>query len=171
MTDMIDRLAVRGIEVFGHHGVFEHERRDGQTFVIDLELGVDTRAAAASDDLVDTVDYGSLVADVATAVGNDPVDLIETVAQRVADLCLGRDGVHWVEVTVHKPQAPIENPFADVVLTIRRDQASHQASRQTSRQASRQASRQTSQQTSTPTTSEQTDHQPASGPTTERRRA
>ena len=64
----LDRLAVVGIEAVGHHGVFEFERRDGQVFRADLVLGVDTRGAAASDDLQDTVDYGTLVAAVKRAI-------------------------------------------------------------------------------------------------------
>ena len=110
----------RGIECFGHHGVFDFERREGQTFVIDLTLGIDTAPAAASDDLRDTVDYGSLVASVQAAVETDPVDLIETLAQRIAGVCLLDDRVQWVRVTVHKPDAPIEATFADVALTITR---------------------------------------------------
>ena len=117
---MSDELAVLGIECFGHHGVFDFERRDGQIFVIDLVLGLDTRPAAASDDLHDTVDYGSLVAHVKAAVESDPVDLIETVAQRISDVCLLDDRVEWARVTVHKPGAPIEAVFADVTLTITR---------------------------------------------------
>jgi dihydroneopterin aldolase len=115
-----DRLRVTGITVRGHHGVLDFERRDGQDFVVDLTLGVDTAVAAASDDLRDTVDYATLVADVETAVAHDPVDLIETLAQRIADVCLGRELVAWVEVTVHKPQAPIQTTFSDVALTINR---------------------------------------------------
>jgi len=115
-----DELTVRGIECFGHHGVFDFERRQGQTFVIDLTLGIDTAPAAASDDLRDTVDYGSLVASVQAAVETDPVDLIETLAQRIAGVCLLDDRVQWVRVTVHKPDAPIEATFADVALTITR---------------------------------------------------
>lgn len=117
---MTDELAVLGIECFGHHGVFEFERREGQTFVIDLALGIDTTSAAASDDLRDTVDYGSLVTSVITAVENDPVDLIESLAQRIADVCLLDERVHWTRVTVHKPEAPIEATFTDVALTITR---------------------------------------------------
>ena len=109
-----------GIECFAHHGVFEHEKREGQVFLIDLVLGVDTRAAAASDDLHDTVDYGSLVAHVKAAVESDPVDLIETLAQRISDVCLLDDRVEWARVTVHKPGAPIDANFADVKLTITR---------------------------------------------------
>lgn len=115
-----DELSVLGIECYGHHGVFEHEKRDGQVFVIDLTLGVNTRPAAASDDLRDTVDYGSLVAQVTAAVTRDPVDLIETLAERVAGVCLLDSRVEWARVTVHKPDAPIEARFSDVTLTITR---------------------------------------------------
>jgi dihydroneopterin aldolase len=120
---MTDQLAVRGIAIHGHHGVFDFERREGQTFVIDLLLGVDTRTAATSDELDDTVDYGALVEAVKLAVEQDPVDLIETLAQRIADVCLGAGQVEWVEVTVHKPHAPIAATFDDVALTIRRSRS------------------------------------------------
>ncbi len=116
-----DELAVLGLECFGHHGVFEHERRDGQRFVLDLVLGLDTTSAAASDDLRHTVDYGSLVASVRAAVETDPVDLIETLAQRIAGVCLSDTRVEWVRVTVHKPQAPLDATFSDVALTITRE--------------------------------------------------
>ncbi|MDP9820877.1 dihydroneopterin aldolase [Nocardioides massiliensis] len=115
-----DRLAVRGIECFGHHGVFDFERADGQRFVIDLVLGLDTSAAAASDDLQDTVDYGSLVDEVRRGVESDPVDLIETLAERLARTCLADPRVDWCEVTVHKPDAPLRGRVADVALTITR---------------------------------------------------
>ena len=115
-----DELAVVGIECWGHHGVFDHEKRDGQTFVVDLTLGIDTAPAAGTDDLRDTVDYGSLVASVKTAVENDPVDLIESLAQRIADVCLLDARVEWARVTVHKPDAPIDATFTDVALTITR---------------------------------------------------
>ena len=118
-----DELSVTGIECFAHHGVFEHERREGQTFVIDLTLGVDTGPAAASDDLRDTIDYGSLVAQVKAAVESDPVDLIESLAERISGVCLLDDRVEWARVTVHKPDAPIEATFADVTLTITRPTA------------------------------------------------
>ena len=116
----MDELAVVGIDCFGHHGVFEAERREGQPFVIDLKLGVDTRLAARTDDLRDTVDYGSLTQEVKAAVERDPVDLVETLAQRISDLCLSKDGVTSVTVTVHKPQAPVGVQVADVALTVTR---------------------------------------------------
>ncbi len=117
---MTDILRITGIECQGHHGVFEFERREGQPFVIDLELGLDTRPAAASDDLVDTVDYGALVQAVKRAVETDPVDLIETLADRLAKVCCLDGRVEWARVTVHKPDAPIDATFDDVALTITR---------------------------------------------------
>ena len=121
---MTDQLSVTGIECYGHHGVFDHEKRDGQTFVVDLTLGIETAPAAATDDLRDTVDYGSLVAAVKHAVEVDPVDLIETLAQRLADVCLRDVRVEWARITVHKPDAPIEATFGDVTLTITRERPS-----------------------------------------------
>jgi len=115
---MTDELTIAGIECFGHHGVFDFERRDGQVFVIDLTLGLDTSPAARSDDLQDTVDYGSLVDAVKAAVERDPVDLIETLAARIAALSVSQDRVQWARVTVHKPDAPIDATFSDVALTI-----------------------------------------------------
>lgn len=117
---MSDELAILGLECWGHHGVFEHERRDGQRFVVDLVLGLSTRPAAVSDDLSRAVDYGSLAVAVKKAVEQDPVNLIETLAQRIADVGLADDRVDWVRVTVHKPDAPVEAAFADVALTIQR---------------------------------------------------
>ncbi len=121
MTDeLTDELSVTGIECFAHHGVFDFERREGQTFVVDLVLGLDTRAAAASDALEDTVNYGTLVTDVKAAVERDPVDLIESVVQRIADVCLLDSRVEWARVTLHKPDAPIDATYSDVALTITR---------------------------------------------------
>lgn len=115
-----DRLALRGIRAVGHHGVFEHERREGQEFVVDAVLGVDTREAGRDDDLSRTVDYGRLSQQLVHVIVGDRVDLIETLAQRLADVCLAHPLVQWVELTVHKPHAPIEVPFDDVTLTIHR---------------------------------------------------
>jgi dihydroneopterin aldolase len=117
---MTDELSVTGVECFAHHGVFDFERREGQVFVVDLVLGIDTRPAAASDDLAQTVNYGTLVDDVKAAVERDPVDLIETVAQRIADVCLLDSRVEWARVTLHKPDAPIDATYSDVALTITR---------------------------------------------------
>ncbi|MEO8094302.1 MAG: dihydroneopterin aldolase [Pseudolysinimonas sp.] len=120
---MSDELRLTGLRAFGHHGVFEHERENGQPFVIDVVVHVEARDAAASDDIDDTVHYGVLAERIVAAVESDPVDLIETVAERVADIVLEHERVTLAEVTVHKPEAPITVPFADVSITIRRGRA------------------------------------------------
>lgn len=117
---MSDRIEIVGLRARGHHGVLEHERRHGQDFVIDVALDVDTGAAAASDDLRETVDYGSLAESIASVVTGDPVDLIETLAQRIADVCLNDRRVRAVDVAVHKPNAPVTVPVEDVVVRIHR---------------------------------------------------
>jgi 7,8-dihydroneopterin aldolase/epimerase/oxygenase len=116
----LDRIRVTGIEVFAHHGVLPHERELGQRFVVDLELELDLAPAAASDDVRDTVHYGELAADVAALVAGEPVDLIETVAERVALRCLADERVVAAEVTVHKPAAPLPVVAAEVAVTVRR---------------------------------------------------
>ena len=118
LPDDLDRVAVLGIAGTGHHGVFDHEKRDGQPFVVDVTLAVDTRAAAAADDLARTVNYGEVAAAVLAVIEGPAYDLVETVAQQVADACLAFDGVVAVEVAVHKPEAPVGVPFRDVVVTI-----------------------------------------------------
>lgn len=120
---LLDRVALRGLRARGHHGVFPRERVDGQTFVVDLVLGVDTRPAAETDDLTRTAHYGEVAEEVAAVVRGEPVNLIETLAQRIADACLKHEAVQEVEVTVHKPDAPISVPFEDVAVTIRRGRA------------------------------------------------
>lgn len=115
-----DRITLTGLRVFAHHGVFDFERAEGQEFVIDVTVFVDLAPAASGDELAQTVHYGELANAVVRAVERDPVDLIETVAERVAGVALGFGGVDQVEVTVHKPGAPIEVPFDDVSVTILR---------------------------------------------------
>ena len=119
-----DTVAVRGIRSRGFHGVLPEERRDGQDFVVDVVMSFDTRPAAGSDDLALTVDYAAVSADVVAVVAGDPVDLVETLAARIADAVLAHARVERVEVTVHKPQAPVGVPFDDVVVTISRTQRS-----------------------------------------------
>jgi dihydroneopterin aldolase len=115
-----DRIALTGLRVFGRHGVFEHEKRDGQDFVVDVTVWLDLDAAARSDDLSDTLNYGELAQLVARIVGGEPCDLIETVGGRIADEVMTDQRLHAAEVTVHKPAAPIPLDFADVAVTIRR---------------------------------------------------
>ena len=116
-----DRVTLLGLRVRGHHGVLAHERENGQDFDVDATLEFDTRPAAASDDLRDTVDYGALAERLAAVVSGEPVDLIETLVWRLAEACLLDRRVTAATVTVHKPSAPIPLTFADVSVTIRRE--------------------------------------------------
>lgn len=116
----LDEIVLTGLTVFGRHGVFEHERQDGQEFTIDLRLRLPLARAAASDDVVDTVHYGELAEKVAAVVAGEPVNLIETLAERIADVGLADPRVQHVVVTVHKPHAPIPLNFADVAVTVHR---------------------------------------------------
>ncbi|KWW97552.1 hypothetical protein TH66_18355 [Carbonactinospora thermoautotrophica] len=120
---MTDRVALRGLRGRGYHGVFDRERQEGQTFIVDVVLGMDTRKAAMSDDLADTADYGAIARRVVEVVEGEPVNLIETLAQRIADVCLAEPVVEEVEVTVHKPDAPIPVRFDDVTVTIVRSRS------------------------------------------------
>jgi dihydroneopterin aldolase len=115
-----DRISLSGLRVRGHHGVFDFERRDGQDFVIDVVLELALDKAAASDDVADTVHYGELAGRLAEVVAGEPVNLIETLAERLAAGCLADARVTAATVTVHKPQAPIPLEFADVAVTVRR---------------------------------------------------
>jgi dihydroneopterin aldolase/2-amino-4-hydroxy-6-hydroxymethyldihydropteridine diphosphokinase len=117
----MDQIELRGLRVRGRHGVLPFERRDGQDFLIDAVLSVDTRPAAATDDLALTADYGTLSERLAQIVAGEPVQLIETLAQRLADACLAEPVVQRVRITVHKPDAPISRAFSDVAVTIIRD--------------------------------------------------
>ena len=116
----LDRIDLRGVGGWGFQGVHVVEGENGQRFVVDVSLGLNLSAAAAGDDLGLTVDYGDLAEGVHEVIAAEPLQLIESVAQRVMDLCLGYPPVLWASVTVHKPMAPIQVPFADVSVTIER---------------------------------------------------
>ena len=115
---MDDRIALKGLRVNGFHGVLADERRDGQVFVVDVVLHLDLARSASTDDVADTVHYGELAERLAAVVTGEPVDLIETLADRLASVCLSYDRVERAEVTVHKPSAPIALPFDDVSVTL-----------------------------------------------------
>jgi dihydroneopterin aldolase len=120
---MSDEIVLTGLTVFGRHGVYAHERENGQEFTVDLRLRMSLRDAAASDNVKDTVHYGELAETVAAIVAGEPVNLIETLAERIATAALQDERVNSVVVTVHKPHAPITIDFADVAVTIERFRA------------------------------------------------
>lgn len=123
MTVPRDRISLRGVRAFGHHGVLAEEKRDGQEFVVDVVLHLDLAPAGTSDDLARTVNYAEVGADVVARIEGPSLDLIESLAEQVAGDALARPGVHTVEVTVHKPSAPVGVPFADVTVSVERRRA------------------------------------------------
>ena len=113
-----DRVRLTGLRVLGYHGVLAQERRAGQEFVVDVALALDVRAAAGGDDLAQTVDYAALADRLAAVVGGEPVALLETLAERLAAVCLADPRVRSAEVTVHKPAAPVAQRVDDVSVTV-----------------------------------------------------
>ncbi len=117
---MTDQITLTGLRVRGRHGVYDFERAQGQDFVLDVQLTLDLGPAARSDDVRDTVHYGELADRLVAIVGGEPVNLIETLADRLVAACLADPRVVTATVTVHKPQAPISHEFADVAVTLTR---------------------------------------------------
>lgn len=120
---MSDTLTITGLRLTGYHGVFEQERRDGQVFIVDLEVTLDTTRAAQTDDVAHTLDYSVLLAEVAKRVTGEPVNLIETLAEDIAQIALHHEEAQAVTVTVHKPDAPVGQLVSDIAVTIRRERA------------------------------------------------
>ncbi|WP_084618048.1 2-amino-4-hydroxy-6-hydroxymethyldihydropteridine diphosphokinase [Jonesia quinghaiensis] len=120
--DDVDTIQLTGLQATGYHGVLQSEREEGQTFLADITLFVDISQAGRSDDLTDTVNYALIAEDVVGVLSGEPVNLIETVAERIADRVLAYAQVSGCIVTVHKPQAPISVPFSNVAVTIQRRQ-------------------------------------------------
>ena len=120
VTATPDRITLRGLRAHANHGVYAFERERGQMFRVDAVLELDTVAAAAGDDLASTVNYAELAQQLYAELAGEPVNLLETLAQRLADVCLADPLVDAVEITVHKPQAELGVPFDDVTVAIRR---------------------------------------------------
>jgi 7,8-dihydroneopterin aldolase/epimerase/oxygenase len=117
---MAGTITLTGLRARGYHGVYGFERQQGQEFVVDVTLELDLAPAARSDDVSDTVHYGELAEALVKIVAGEPVNLIETLADRLAGACLADQRVTAATVTVHKPGAPIPHEFADVAVTLRR---------------------------------------------------
>lgn len=116
----MDRITLSGVTAVGHHGVFDFERRDGQPFVVDAVLHLDFAKAAQSDDVSDTAHYGEVAERIRGWITGEPLNLIEALAVRIADDLLSEFRIHAVDITVHKPKAPIEVPFGDVAVSVHR---------------------------------------------------
>jgi dihydroneopterin aldolase/2-amino-4-hydroxy-6-hydroxymethyldihydropteridine diphosphokinase len=117
---MTDRIHLSGVEAFGYHGVLRDEKRDGQPFVVDVVMELDLATAGGSDALDDTVSYAEIAGEVVARIAGPSFDLIERLAEVVADDVLCHRLVDAVTVTVHKPQAPVGHPFSDVAVEVHR---------------------------------------------------
>ncbi|MDN4643773.1 dihydroneopterin aldolase [Arthrobacter sp. PsM3] len=116
----MDQITLSGVTAVGHHGVFDFERRNGQPFVVDAVLHLDFRPAAASDDVLDTAHYGEVAECIRGWITGEPLNLIEALAVRIAEDVLRKFPIDAVDITVHKPKAPIEVEFGDVSVSVRR---------------------------------------------------
>jgi FolB domain-containing protein len=116
-----DTISITGLRLTGYHGVFEHEKTDGQVFIIDLTIELNTQQAGQSDDVSDTLDYSVVVDEVANRVTGQSLDLIETLAADISRIVLRHPEPQAVTVTVHKPDAPVGHPVSDIAVTIRRE--------------------------------------------------
>ena len=116
-----DRITLSGVSAIGHHGVFEREKRDGQPFIVDAVLFTDVRPATDQDELAKTANYAEVAEEIKAMITGSPFDLIETLAERTAQKILAGFAVQAVEITVHKPKAPIKVPFGDVSVTVYRE--------------------------------------------------
>lgn len=123
MAETRDRITLSGVTAIGRHGVFDHERRDGQPFIVDAVLFMDIREAAATDDLTKTANYGMVAETIKELITGEPFALIETLAETLAQRILSEFDLLAVEITVHKPKAPIQVPFGDITITIYRERA------------------------------------------------
>jgi 7,8-dihydroneopterin aldolase/epimerase/oxygenase len=123
VADVPDRITLRGLRAHGRHGVYDFERERGQMFRVDAVLELDTRPAATDDDLGRTVNYAELAQQLYAVLAGEPVNLLETLAQRLADVCLANSLVGAVDITVHKSQAELGVPFDDVTVSIRRQRS------------------------------------------------
>ncbi|NDH65005.1 MAG: dihydroneopterin aldolase [Microbacteriaceae bacterium] len=122
---MIQKIKLTGLRVFGYHGVFDFERQNGQDFYIDCSVWIDGTKAALNDDLAKTVNYADLAKALVENAKSEPVDLLETLAQRLLDMVMNLGGgdatgmIQKAKITVHKPNAPIVYDFADVSVTVK----------------------------------------------------
>ncbi len=123
-AERLDRIEVDGIRAWGHHGVLAQEKQLGQEFIADIVLHVATAPAGRTDALARTVNYAEAAAAVQEELLAGPHDLVETLAERIAQRILTDTGaplVRHIGVTVHKPAAPVGLPVGDVRVRIERD--------------------------------------------------
>ena len=120
MTNRRVIIALKGLGALANHGVYDFERDRNQRFSADIVMWVET--AGTADDIAATVSYADIADEAMAVLTGTAVDLIETLAETIASRVMSHEGVVGTEVTVHKPDAPIDHPFADVSVTVRAGQ-------------------------------------------------
>lgn len=119
----MDSITLKGMDFYGYHGCLPEERQKGQHFFVDLSMFIDLQEAGKDDDLQATVNYAVVYDMVKLIVEGEPKNLIEAVAEEIASSVLETfTEVQKIEVTVHKPSAPIAGKFDDVSVTVEREQ-------------------------------------------------
>jgi dihydroneopterin aldolase len=117
---MSDKISIKGIQALGYHGLLDDERKNGQLFIVDVEVELDLSKAAKSDDINNSVDYNALAVLIHNEITGPAVNLIESLAHRIGKKALNSfKEIDEIKVTVHKPKAPIEVSFTDVSVSIK----------------------------------------------------
>ncbi|MGR6837165.1 dihydroneopterin aldolase [Syntrophomonas erecta] len=116
----MDSIIARGLRFTGCHGVLPEEKVTPQPFVVDLQMFLDLQAAGENDDLDKTVSYDQVYKKVRHLVENNSYQLIEALAENIARVVLQFNLIHEVEVTVYKPEAPVNGDFDYFAVNIRR---------------------------------------------------
>lgn len=117
---MIQTIKLAGIDAFGHHGVFDFEKQNGQQFLIDAEIEFDASEAIASDDVANTLNYAQLAELIKQNVESDPVDLLETLVSRVTRMLIALDPkIISVFIRITKPSAPMDSSLGKVSISAR----------------------------------------------------
>lgn len=118
---VMDQIRIKGLRIYARHGVFEEERKLGQSFIVDAVLNTRLQEAGEKDDLNLSTDYGAVCEKITRVMTEETCLLIEAAAERTArEILLSFPAVESLELTLHKPQAPIPLPFEDVAVRIRR---------------------------------------------------
>lgn len=119
---MSDFIEIHGIAGFGYHGLLDYERKNGQSFGVDVKLELKKKKAGKSDSIDDTVDYSEVIRVVHEIIVGEPVNLIERVAELIAQALLKNFPLKSVEVVVHKANAPVGFPVGDIAVRIKRSE-------------------------------------------------
>ena len=120
-NQLLDKIIIKNLEVFAYHGVLPEEKEQGQTFIVSMTLFLDTFLAGSNDDLSETINYAELSESTHEFISDTQFDLIETIAEKLAEHLLSKYGsIDKITIEIKKPDAPIDLPFEYVSVEITR---------------------------------------------------